>query len=97
MTRTQYIWNLFFFLLCLFIIEIEMWKKYLVFILDQLLNDCVIPAAEDMYVVLDLLHMFWFFYTTLFLVKLQMSPGYSLFAVETKSIHVLDSVTGTIT
>lgn len=97
MTQTQYIWNLYFFFLCLFIIEIEIWKKYLVFILDQLLNDCVIPAAENIYVVLDLLHMFCFFYITLFLGKLQMSPGYSLFALETKAIHVLDSITGTIT
>lgn len=59
MTQTQYIWNRYFFL-CLFIIEIEMWKKYLVFILDELLNDCVIPAAGNIYVVLDLLHMFCF-------------------------------------
>lgn len=60
MTQTQYIWNRHFFL-CLFIIEIEMWKKYLVFILDELLNDCVIPAAGNICVVLDLLHVFCFF------------------------------------
>ena len=52
MTQTQYIWNRYFFL-CLFIIEIEMWKKYLVFILDELLNDCVIPAAGNICVLLS--------------------------------------------
>lgn len=53
---------------------------------DQAFKDCIISAARNIYVV-GLLCVFCIFHSSL-PVKLQMSPCYSLFAVETKAVHV---------
>lgn len=68
-----------------------MWKKnWYIVLKDQALKDFIISAAGSI-CMFGLLCVFCIFDSSL-PVKLQISPCYSLFAVETKAVHVPGSV-----